>query len=278
LKRKELVLAGAAGALTLLPYGFCYAHFGVASLTGHFATDPRLISFDRAWSLFFDLNQGLILGMPAVLLGSTIGGLAAATRRRGRRALATDVAATSLLVLAMTVPTLSVHNWNAGNSVIVRYGYWIAMPLLVLTLDVVAALGQGASKAIALGLAVVQLAAIAPNGLRGERSNYLRHSWAAAAVLRRFPGLYNPVPEIFFERSLGREAPFSTPRVVLWPAHGAPRKILAPSERPPRSRHVCPLGTTIKTEHAHPTSGGWIYLDPPFQCEGSLESEAATTL
>lgn len=264
--RSDLLLAAAATLLTLLPYAFYYAHFRIPSLTGHFATDPALIGFERAWSFVFDLNQGLVLGMPGVLVALCVAVVLAVAKPPARRSVAVDVASTLALVTVMALPTLSVHNWNAGNSVIIRYGYWVAMPLLVLTLELARSLGPRARTAVMLTFGVLQVAAIAPNGVFGERYSYLRQSWAAAAVLRRFPGVYNPVPEIFFERSLGREVPFSTASVVAWPAHGSPVKLLVRSDRPPRNHRVCPAGVITST-HVHPSSGGWAYLDRPFRCD-----------
>src|SRR6185503_15678962 len=123
-----------AATLALLPYGFFYAAYRVPSIIAHAATDFSLISLERAWSLLFDLNEGVLFGLPGLLLGVLAAGVAAlaTASRAARTELTTDVAATALLIVCMAVPTFAIHNWNSASSVFIRYGYWLAMPLVPL--------------------------------------------------------------------------------------------------------------------------------------------------
>lgn len=265
LSRHQIAACVAAVALAALPYAFYLAHYRIPSLTGHFATDARLIGSERAWSFVFDLNQGLILGLPGILAAAVAAPFVAAASGIERQLLLRELAGTLALVTAMAVPTLSVYNWNAGESVIMRYGYWVASPLLVMVLELTARFEHRVRNAFALAVAALQLAAIAPNGLLGERSSYLRHSWAAGMVLRHLPGAYNPVREIFFERSLGRESSPGTAAVVAWPHHH-PRKALVDRSRPARSAELCADGGIASSEAVHEAGDGWVYLDAPFLC------------
>ncbi len=267
--RKDALLGALALMLALLPYGFFYAEFRIPSLLAHFATDPRLISFERAWSLLFDLNQGLIYGMPGALFAFVAAATLASTGAdTGARVLvARRVALTLLLVAVMTVPALSVHNWNAGCSVVIRYGYWIALPLLVLALELTQArLMQTRRGWYVLGVTLaLGLGVMVPNGVAGQRYAYLRHTWLAKLALHHAPEAYNPVPEIFFERTRGSETPRDE-LPVIWPHHGTPLKLLVPEDEPARSRRLCPDGGNAASSHVHAASGGWLYLDAPFHC------------
>jgi hypothetical protein len=267
LSRRDLILLPLAFALLVLPYAFFYVHFRIPSLLAHYATDPSLISGERAWSFVFDLNQGLVYGIPGLLLGVAVAiALAFSGAARNRRTLIADVAATVAVVAGMAGPTLAVHNWNPGTSVLLRYGYWTSLPLLVLMLELLSGGAARARWATLAAVAVVQVAVILTNGICGERYSYVRHTWLAQFVLGRFPGAYNPVPEIFFERSLGWEAPPARAVGVAWPSHGAPTKVLALKDKPLHEARICPDGGEVTSGRTHVVSHGWVYLDRPFGC------------
>ena len=123
-------------------------------------------------------------------------------------------------------------------------------------------MGIVAVAAVLLQLGVVRV----QSGFWGERYSYVRHSWAAKLVLRHLPGAYNPLPEIFYERSLGEEAPMDKVSVVVWPYKGTPGKIMVRGGQPPTSNRICPEGSEILSDAVHPASDGWTYLDAPFRC------------
>jgi hypothetical protein len=270
LNRREAVLAALALALALLPYAFFYEAFRVPSIIATFATDFSLIGFERAWSLVFDLNEGMLFGLPGLLLGTlaaTALGLLAAPRSERRR-LATNALATALVIACMAVPTFAIHNWNSGASVLIRYGYWLAMPLLPLFGELAQHAGVR-SRWILFGVAaLLQIAVIAVHGVWGQHYSYVRHTWAAKRVLGHFPAAYNPVPEIFYERTLGSERPLAKTQLVVWPYRGRPRKLLVREGVKPRSKRICPDGSVVTSPSVRPATGDWLYLDAPFACGG----------
>jgi hypothetical protein len=266
--RGRWALLGGAVALALLPYAFFYAAFRIPSLIAHFATDFDLISWERAFSLVFDLNEGLIGGVPGLLLAT----LAAAVLRLARagneerRRVAVDVATTLLAVTAMAVPTFAIHNWNSASSVLIRYGYWLALPLVVSAGELFRDVPER-PRSLVLALAgVMQLGLFASHGVWGEHASYIRHTWAAKLALRHLPGAYNPVPEIFYERSLGWEYPADKVDVVVWPYRGEPGKVMVRDGRRAESTRICPDGSEVMGSATHVASGGWRYLDAPFTC------------
>ncbi|HTQ06299.1 MAG TPA: hypothetical protein VMI54_20695 [Polyangiaceae bacterium] len=279
-KLSPLELGGCAVAvlLTALPYAFFYKHFHIPSLTGQFATNPKLIGWERAWSFVFDLNQGLILGLPGILLGVVAMPVAVfVTKKAGGFTLLDELLPTLVLVTAMTVPTLAVHNWNMGENVIIRYGYWIAMPLTAVLLELAWRLEARLRTGLTLAVGGVQLAAIAPNGLVGQNYSFHEHSWAAVAMLRHFPQAYNPWPEIFYERTLHHEANPNVVLVLPWPDDGPPRKILRDGSRPPLDERLCPGGGLVTSDHVHDMGDDWLYLDPPFRCAPPAPSASAAS-
>jgi len=264
----ELSLVAAGVLLAALPYLFFFYEFRVWSRIARFAVDRELISWERAWSLVFDLNEGMIVGIPGLLVGSvavvTLVATGAAVPERP--ALVRGVVATLVVVIAMAVPTFSIHNWNSGNVVFIRYAYWIAMPLFELALHLGERLAVRSQIQVAAVAAALQLAIVGLNGLWGERYNFVHHSWPAKLVLRYFPSAYNPVPEIFYERSLGWEWEPGKENVIVWPYRGEPGKVMVRYGYRAESPRICPDGSEILTDSLRLASDGWTYLDAPFRC------------
>ncbi len=275
LSRAQIAISAAAVCVAALPYAYFYAHYHMPSIAGHFATNPKLIGFQRAWSFVFDLNQGLVLGLPGILAGLlVVPVLAVATGARPSGLLA-EIAPTLVLVATMATPTLAVHNWNMGESVIIRYGYWSAMPLVVLLLELAFRLPLRLRSGFTVGVGAVQMAAIVPHGIIGQHYSYLRHSWAAKAAFRHFPQAYDPWPEIFYERTRGREGDPEGVILLPWPSEGPPCKILRDGTRPPLDERLCPGGGLVTSDHVRDMGDDWLYLDPPFRCSPAPTASAA---
>jgi hypothetical protein len=268
LRRYEIPLVLAGVGLAVLPYLFFFYEFRVWSLIGKFATSVELVSLERAFSLVFDLNQGMVMGLPGLLAGVPLVVVAAlrAGHAEARGAIAMNAVMTLLLVAALAIPTFSIHNWNSGNVVFSRYGYWIAMPLLEVGLALGSRLASALRSAVVVIAASLQLGVLALNGPFGQRYSFQRHSPVAKVVLRYLPGAYNPVPEIFYERSLGWEAPRDASDVVVWPYSGTPGKIMVRAGRPAVTERICGPYAVVESDGIHQASDGWTYLDAPFRC------------
>ena len=261
-----LVLAGVG--LAASPYLFFFHEFHVWSLIAKFATTVELVSWERAFSLVWDLNQGMMMGLPGLLAGVPVVIVLAlrACRADACGAISMNVVMTLLLVTGMAIPTFSIHNWNSGNVVFSRYGYWIAMPLLELGIALAPGISVAWRRGVALGAGGLQLGVLAVNGPFGQAYSPQRHSPLAKVVLRQLPGAYNPVPEIFYERSLGWEAPRDAFDVVVWPYSGTPGKMMVRAGRPAVSERICGPRALVESDGVHRASDGWTYLDAPFRC------------
>jgi hypothetical protein len=264
---RDLALAAVAVVLAALPYAFFLHEYGEWSVIARYATDLGHIGSERAWSLLFDLDEGMIMGVPGLMLGFAAACLMLSRVAGVNRRLALeDALITLLLVAAMAVPTLTIDNWNSGNVVFIRYGYWLSMPLFAFCFDYAQALSLPVRAFVFTSALGLQLLVLASNGIRGERYSYLRHSPLARYVLAHAPGAYNPVPEIFCERSLGREVP--CPEAVAWPPHKSATKLLVRGGHTCRSPEVCPDGGEVAWGRTHAVSAGFVYLDGPFACLG----------
>jgi hypothetical protein len=203
-------------------------HFGEPNLIAiSGAVDARLIGWNRMVSFWFDLNQGLVVGLPvfvlAVIYATYLWGRG---RLRRRHELALAVGASLLIAL----PLLSQTNWNAGQAIFNRYALYASAPLIVFLGRFFSSLEVSRwfkAFAVSFSLAFFGLCNFALNTVPG----YVSHKPWVVWVLDHYPALYNPDPEIFIERTLGREVSMADGRFVVgWPLAGPAKSKVALSD------------------------------------------------
>jgi hypothetical protein len=268
--RIDLPLALLGAVLAALPLLFFEWEFGTASIIASYATDTSLIGLERLFSLFFDLNQGMCVGAPGALFGSAAAVFILAIRGRGWARFAPALIAIGLAI-AMAVPALAPHNWNAGTRAAMRYTVWLAMPLLSLALGALARLERWRLAGFAAIALVLQLVPVALFGLAGRSDAQLSHNRLAAFVLDHRPSAYNPIAEIFAERTTGAEGMPGVGRAVMLRLRGRPVKMMR-RWFDAEAGIACPAGTAIDGALGAVIGDRWLYLDAPLRCVRSGES------
>ncbi|GAB3460238.1 hypothetical protein GCM10027321_19460 [Massilia terrae] len=243
------------GALAVTPAVFDLVVFGTPSIIGKLATDPRLVTGRRLVSFFFDLNQGVMVGMPAVAAALLLWG------KRSPAAWRVTLAAVAFAV-AMALPALVATNWNSGADGIMRYALWTSMPLLF-------AFAWRARLAprwpVAL-LAAVMLAQLAAT-LHIRRYNYLEFSPLAKAAMTIAPGWINPEPEIFFERVMHKDGVNDRDRIYAWPSAARPSKLLYQADSRTALASLCgPDAAPAAGYHEVDAGFGWRYINGDIAC------------
>lgn len=232
----RVAAAVAATALVFVPSIFYYVHFGTPNLIareGFAAT--RFMEFRKFAGLFIDLNGGMLIYVPGLLLLSTVAAVSAVARLRQRDVW--GVGFFACVLLSMAASTVQ-RNWNHPTFGISRYVVYALAPCLMFIG------GELRLRALnvrwAVGLCALALALQAwvheANGWFEYRANDSAHqSEAALFVLDRWPWLYSPHPEIFCERIAKRcwpdpetGEPNAESLPVVWRnSRDAVRKILA---------------------------------------------------
>jgi hypothetical protein len=242
----------ALGALVFaLPPVFNLVEFGVPNIIAKKFSDAGLISGTRLVSFFFDLNQGMVLILPGVLA-------ALALWRRSADGLPRRAPGLFLLcllfVLALIVPALAVLNWNSGAQGVMRYGFWAAMPLLLVLLLRLRAAARW-PRALVAGLVLAQGMAT----LHALSYSYVEFSPLARFVLRHAPNHYHPEPEIFAER-MARNDDYIQPDKIYVSAEW--RKALVNPAGARVDELLCGAGKilTPATRMVESTRG-WRYID-----------------
>jgi hypothetical protein len=204
---RELAGSILTAALFALPVLFNLWAFGVPNIIAKVSTSNELASANRLFSFFFDLNQGMLIGVPGLFAALL------ATRWRGRGAAL--CAMCLLFAVALAAPALVAHNWNSGSAGMMRYAFWGAMPLLFALLWSLRGRARWPVPLLA-ALVALQLASIA----HARRYNPTEFSPLAKWVLAHAPGAYNPDPEIFHERTTSGESLLDPQHVDSYAVNG----------------------------------------------------------
>lgn len=259
-------LAGLAlGAVLLaMPPLFNLARFGMPSIIAKHFSNPALIGAQRLHSFFLDLNQGLLVAIPALfgaLLWWAVRDLAA-QRAVHRPPLPAMTALCAALTLALAVPALAVTNWNSAAAGMMRYGFWAAMPLAFAVLWRLHAAPRWPLAGCALLLAL-QAGSMA----HAMQYGYMEFSPLAQWVLRHAPQLYHPEPEIFIERLRHADGATDPAATFVYQRDGQPALTLYHRGQRGIEAALCGAGRELApgnriTESINP----WRYIDGPVRC------------
>ncbi|MDO8736108.1 MAG: hypothetical protein Q7K29_03395 [Thermoleophilia bacterium] len=234
MRSKQWVKAGVLALATLpafAPMVFYYINYGTPNLIYKVGSASfSLISFQRTTSFFFDLNQGMMLYIPGIFILFTF-----LLFRNWRRKdwLAYEIAVVLLLMALMAETTT---NWNSDAEGIMRYAVWM-LPLLIWGVVEGYELTRKADRIMLGAVLLTQLIIVFtfPIWFIAKKENlsdppiYVKNNYLAAYLLDSHPSLYNPVPEIFTERTLNKEVDSSRADilpVIYFRTDGTVTKIL----------------------------------------------------
>lgn len=260
----ELAVASAGVIVALAPFAFYYSAFGIPSLITPYFTDPAYITPRRLLSFMADLDQGVLAGLPGLLIG--LAGIAVVRPALDKSA----VAANGLFFLAascaLAAPTLAAINWNSATSGLMRYAYWALMPLAAYFVAALPAMTYRVRTPLVAIVIAAQGCAILAGGLLMRGTSYMKHTPLSAWALASFPGLVNPDPEIFLERGghVDGGVTLETTRVLY--DRALPVKLLRHWTNGRDSAGLCPEGQQVSAQSVVDADRGWEYLNAPLAC------------
>lgn len=194
---KELVLLGIISLVWFIPYAVCYYNFHFLSLVGKYTTSLEYITLAKILSLFFDLTFGLIVYVPVIVIGFLY-----ACFKKNKLALVSLV----LMLLIALVDSTQI-NWNNDMNLIHRYAFWLIPIMIVSTLNIVEALEWNTLKKVLI-IYLITTGFWLVYALDKAATYYAQFQPVAKIVLNIAPSLYNPVPSVFYERTVGEEISF----------------------------------------------------------------------
>ena len=289
-----------AGSGSLLPFAFYFVFFGSSSLVvreGYMQSSN--IDFSRLYSLLFDLNQGMvvgagwIMGLMGLVISTRLFSCVSPSHPSGIHQVVYREDWLLAAMLLMAIGVLPQVNWNSGQSVFTRYVLWLCMPLIVWTVYQWERIDLGRwwlHLVVVLQLCTVYLFGGFANV--DEMSSYVQHKRVPSAVLNRAPWAYNPEPEIFAERTLGRELDMGIDKwrkpifYRVW-RDGTIKKILVHESRLDTiSEEACGQHSALLTQQGEPirpdmfrrTRSNFVYISGNFHCSTAHEQSAEKPL
>ena len=266
LRAALLVIAGVAAAAA--PFLYNQALFRMPSIISRYYFDLALVTPERLFSFLFDLNQGLVVGLPALLSCAAV--VLAGSSPEQRRVWLLHLAIAILLMLGTALPTLAATNWNSGALFVPRYAYWTAMPILAVCIAGLVRLDTR-SRWLALLLAVALQGLAGWQAYRGRIPAFIAHGRLATLVLDHAPRYYNPDPEIFLERERHRDGSMTHDEVVFHRGPNGPTKLMRYWSNT-SDGGLCAPGARLAADHVVTLASGWRYYNAPLRCEPASET------
>ncbi|NFI51515.1 hypothetical protein FDA52_00715 [Clostridium botulinum] len=186
-----------------IPLVFYYINYGTFSLIaskGYVKIDGII---KKIVSLFFDLNQGIVVFMPIFILIFFIILFSGLIKKNVKALL-------NMITILVIISVCSLQmNWNAGESGIMRYSIWI-IPILVYFMVIYKDKFLNSNfNTIIEKLIIVSIfftgSIIISTGLFEYKYSYLEFNPLTKYVLDVAPSIYNPQEEVFAERALHKE-------------------------------------------------------------------------
>jgi len=261
LNRRTILGLGAGVAVFALPPLFNLWQFGVPNIIARLFSDPSLIGATRLVSFYFDLNQGMIVGLPGLALALLLS-LWLYRRAPGQATRVGTLLLALVFTLALAVPALAVLNWNSGAAGVMRYAFWAGTAFLFAFLVLLRSQARW-PRALVTGVVLVQAAAMAHAASYG----YVEFSPAARMLLAHAPQHYHPEPEIFAERA-GHHDDYIRPELVYTLKDGdTVVKTLVNAANAHLDEQLCGRGAALAPDLPQVASTrGWRYIDGPIRC------------
>lgn len=200
---KNILKTGALAAIALLPPLFYYYNFETTNLIKDAGfLDTKYITFNRVSGFYTDINQGMILTIPLVLM-LYIPLLFIEARKMFKKQIPFDFSILiplAIVVISATVATMG--NWNHGMAIINRYATWLSIAIMIHSFYLAHKLQVTVSLVLFNYFFVTQLFTTLYHQQFNEYDwSSAHHTPLAKWCLRTHQAWYNPDPVIFAGRN-----------------------------------------------------------------------------
>lgn len=203
INKRSLFLISLTGLIAILPPLFYLVNFETTNLikdAGYLST--KYITLNRVTGFYFDINQGMILSIPFILityLVLCIRNVVIVIKDKTKFEFSMLLVFV-LLAISMSVSTMG--NWNHGMAIINRYASWLSVIVIIHTfylMETIPLLG----RTILMNYFFVTncFTQIYHDQFNDSGWSAFRHTPLAKWVIRNYPQYYNPDPCIFSWRT-----------------------------------------------------------------------------
>jgi len=263
--RRYLLLAFSVFLILLPSFYFLWVIHATNPIVSTGGADFSNISLSRLSSLWFDLNQGMILGFGALMLFCSIAIFMAVSEAKSHifdRVHGVVILASCLILSVLCLPQ---GNWNSGSAVLLRYCLWIGIGLPFAILSLTRGIRKLFRNSVLLLSGVGQISIWSFTGIPAK-IDHLYFNKISRWVLDYHPEWYNPEPEIFAERLCGKEEALKKDTVFIRKGKNERYKVLAKKETLLDRQIWIDSETWIPEGAIHITgkTGHWFYLSGAF--------------
>jgi hypothetical protein len=205
---KSLLKIGIASFWVIVPSFFYYSQYGVPNIIIRegFLSNDR-VTLNRFFGFFFDLDQGMVIGLPIVLPFAIFFTIYLLLRKK----LSIYMLVWVVIILS-SIPGLAMLNWNHGMANINRYAVWVSM--MVLGLFVFYTIREKLTTLFLLIVVFTQIITFSiQRGFNTNDWDVFRFNKLATFCLNHFPHFYNPDPTIFQQKT---NASFEAPLITKY--------------------------------------------------------------
>lgn len=190
LKRWQVWFYGIVSISSII---FYYIEFGKFSLIGSQASSISNINFHHFISYYFDLDQGLWIGAPWVVLFILL------VKKKNNSKLFNDLIFSLIFSIIICIPLMANNAINSGQSIFQRYALYSISPIVAWCCVYSSTVLDSINKKIILIL-VATLYILFCRGYTNEINTIAHKPWTSY-LLENYPHLYEPEPDIFIVRT-----------------------------------------------------------------------------
>lgn len=214
---KKLLPLATASLLVFIPYAWNILIFGSYNpIADSHYINYSIISIDRLISFYFDLNQGAIVSTPGlfIIIPLIVAFKIYPIKNNKPKFVKHDILIVSSLIIS--IPVLAQLNWNPGQQVALRYVSWASIPLIFwIATNINLTKNNRIIKFTSLFVLFIQVFfSLFYGGLGYDKSqSYIEIKPWISKIWNINPHMYNPIPEIFYERLYNQESVFKDPTI-----------------------------------------------------------------
>lgn len=201
--KKNIIRMGMIYTMVLIPSLYYYLNFGTINIIKDLGfLDASKINFTRVFGFFFDVNQGVVLVIPFILLIYVVIVIYKWIKVLFRKEKFQFELLLPIFIVGMALISCTMVNWNHGQAIVNRYATWFSAIIIVHCVFLVSNWRYLFSIIVLNYFFMTQLVTVFYHeqfNIRDGSQN--THRPLAKWLIETHPEWYNPDPTIFIIRT-----------------------------------------------------------------------------
>jgi hypothetical protein len=201
--KKNILIVAALGCIAFIPQLFYLINYNTTNLIKDVGfLDTKYITANRVIGFYFDVNQGLILAIPLILLIYVPLLINQFIRNRKEGRTFDPLLLLPFCIIAISITISTMGNWNHGMAIVNRYASWMSCVIMVHVFYLADNIGILKSLSLFHFFFFTQISTtLYHQKFNSHDWSQNRHTPLAKWFLTNHPNLYSPDPYIFALRT-----------------------------------------------------------------------------